>query len=351
MTTDDTTQDRHDDSYTDETTPVLNFSIEYDDEPVTATAIDIEETVVDDATNAENTESTAIDEITASTEASADTTDTDSTGIDSNTDDAISELQADLAAAPREDDGLGPVKDEEDADAELEESTSDAVFRAYPLLACKDVTYTQSHRDIWHDIQLDCYAGHLYGILVNADDDTAHATLTGLLTGFLMPTSGSVVTKTTPLIDIEPLQLRGHRIGAIMQHNALRNDLSALENITTAMEGSGRNFLRPIPTLAKELLKSLQFGAEEQPAHGVDSLARDLTPLDWARTALARAICTEAEIVVADEPTADLNEADTATLIDLYQQQLKFNGKQRTMLIITTDESVAEQCTDIIDLR
>ena len=65
-----------------------------------------------------------------------------------------------------------------------------------------------------------------------------------------MPESGHLMNRSAEYLSLEPLELRGHRIGLVPQRFAVRGDLSPLRNLVYAMDASNRNFLKPKPVLA-----------------------------------------------------------------------------------------------------
>lgn len=244
----------------------------------------------------------------------------------------------------------------------------DAVFRAYPMLAFDGVGVNdrKTGEHIWDDLTLRCEAGRSYAVLVDRDDDRRHNTLVAMLTGFLTPTRGRVLTKTTSFAELSPLELRGHRIGAILAMWPLRLELSAADNLIYTMDASGRNFLKPIPVVAQDLLRAVGFGAADtdddtgdcaddaaaiETADRSRTRVRDLDALDAARVAVARAIANDPDIVVADEPTASLDDADAATILDLLRAQLHTDAKARTVIVVTADPQVAAHLDETIDLR
>lgn len=313
----------------------------------------------------------------------------DATADDNTTADAVGELAADLDMSTTDDDdignesGTGNANGADDAtdDATTLSSTldrsirhgvhdaDDAVFRSYPMLACDHVTVDdrKTGEHIWDGLTLRCEAGTAVAILVDGDDDRRHNTLVALLTGFLAPKSGRVLTKTTPFTDLTPLELRGHRIGAILAVAPLRGDLSAAANLIYTMDASGRNFLKPIPVVAQDLLRAVGFGTTDDDTHDAAArvednaavasadrsrtLVRDLDAVDAARVAVARAVATDPDIIVADEPTAALNDDDARTILDLLRAQVKTDTKTRTVIVVTADPDVASRFDDVIDVR
>ena len=322
------------------------------------------------ATEASATDPTAVSDDALSVTYTIDYDDAPSIAIDGTS--GVGELAEDLAASPDDDaDDNDATTDDADAgtadDATADTDADDAVFRAYPMLAFDGVGVDdrKTGEHIWDDLTLRCEAGRSYAILVDRDDDRRHNTLVAMLTGFLTPTRGRVLTKTTSFAELSPLELRGHRIGAILAMWPLRLELSAADNLIYTMDASGRNFLKPIPVVAQDLLRAVGFGAADTDDAGdcADDAAaietadrsrtrvRDLDAVDAARVAVARAIANDPDIVIADEPTARLDDADAATILDLLRAHLHTDAKARTVIVVTADPQVAAHLDETIDLR
>ena len=287
------------------------------------------------------------DDDTDSADAGADDTDTaDSTDAEPEATAEPSAAAANTAAAALDE------PDEEDSTDDVD----DSVFRAYPMFSMRGVTVTDAKtgEHIWNDLTMRCEAGTSYGVLVDAHNTRQHDTLVALMAGFAHPAEGSVMTKSTPLHDLTPLELRGHRIGVLLQQFALRGDLSAAANLEYAMDASNRNYLKPIAVLAQELLTRVGFAPSGDDnatqAERSRALVRTLGAVDRARVMVARAIATDPDIVLADEPTATLDEADAATVLDLLRAQVHGESKQRTVIVVTTDPHVAGAMDETIDL-
>lgn len=223
--------DELDERMTDESAePGMSYTIEYDDDTDSADA------GADDTDTADSTD--AEPEATPSADGAG-------------TGDEEAAAAANTAAAALDE------PDEEDSTDDVD----DSVFRAYPMFSMRGVTVTdgKTGEQIWSELSVRCEAGTSYGVLVDAHNTRQHDTLVALMAGFAHPAEGSVMTKSTPLHDLTPLELRGHRIGVLLQQFALRGDLSAAANLEYAMDASNRNYLKPIAVLAQELLTRVGF--------------------------------------------------------------------------------------------
>lgn len=220
------------------------------------------------------------------------------------------------------------------------------LLRAYPTLSLHDVTYRDRKTGRTPVEHLTCAfeAGTVSAILVPDGDDMARTAMVGLLSGLLMPESGHLMNRSAEYLSIEPLELRGHRIGLVPQRFAVRGDLSPARNLVYAMDASNRNFLKPKPVLARELL--LASGLDETL---LDNRVDSLNEVDRRRVAIARAMCCEAEIVVLDEPLDGLEDGERNAIMELLCGTAHGNPK-RCVVVVTQDAAAAEAADQTVTL-
>ena len=220
------------------------------------------------------------------------------------------------------------------------------LLRAYPTLSLHDVTYRDRKTGRTPVEHLTCAfeAGTVSAILVPDGDDMARTAMVGLLSGLLMPESGHLMNRSAEYLSIEPLELRGHRIGLVPQRFAVRGDLSPVRNLVYAMDASNRNFLKPKPVLARELL--LASGLDETL---LDNRVDSLNEVDRRRVAIARAVCCEAEIMVLDEPLDGLEYGERDTIMELLRG-IAHGDPKRCVVVVTQDAAVAESADQTVTL-
>ncbi|MGK4256022.1 ATP-binding cassette domain-containing protein [Bifidobacterium pullorum] len=220
------------------------------------------------------------------------------------------------------------------------------LLRAYPTLSLHDVTYRNRKTGRTPVEHLTCAfeAGTVSAILVPDGDDMARTAMVGLLSGLLMPESGHLMNRSAEYLSIEPLELRGHRIGLVPQRFAVRGDLSPVRNLVYAMDASNRNFLKPKPVLARELL--LASGLDETL---LDNRVDSLNEVDRRRVAIARAVCCEAEIMVLDEPLDGLEDGERDTIMELLRG-IAHGDPKRCVVVVTQDAAVAESADQTVTL-
>lgn len=231
-------------------------------------------------------------------------------------------------------------------------SSRDYALKANPTLALEHVTVknAKTGRTVLDDVSLAFHKGGTYAMLAAEDDLETRQAMLGVLTGMILPNSGNVISKSVNLRELEPLEVLAHRIGFIPQQYAVRADLDAESNILYAMDASNRNFLKPKPVIARELLKKVGF---EGATSGVS--IGELSAIEQYRVAVARALACEAEVIIADEPTAAFEDdeagaSDAATVLDLLTGLKRDDDGKRCIIIVTDRESVANAMETVYEL-
>lgn len=220
-------------------------------------------------------------------------------------------------------------------------------FKANPTFALDHVTVTnrKTGRNILDDLSLSFHAGATHAVLVDAEDREQHQTLLATMVGMVRTDRGNVMHKSTNLSDVEPVEMLGHRIGFIPQRFAFRPDLDAESNVLYAMDASNRNFLKPKPVIARELLKRVGF---DEVTSGL--AVGEVSELNQRRVAIARALSCEAEVIIADEPTAGLDADDAAVVLDLLKKFKRDADRRRAIIVVTTNPEVADAMEHSVEL-
>lgn len=158
------------------------------------------------------------------------------------------------------------------------------------------------------------------------------------------PTEGSIKIDnidTAKLSKSEVAQLRGKKIGFVFQTFNLINSLSALENVMLPMLFQGTNKIKQ-KEKAKELLALVSLH------NRINHLPSELSGGERQRVAIARALSNDPEIILADEPTGNLDSKTGEEIINLL---LELNKKGSTVIIITHDQNVAKKTNRIITIK
>lgn len=228
----------------------------------------------------------------------------------------------------------------------------DVLLKTYPTYALNKVTVHGPKGKVLLDgVDLACYAGHAYALLIQDDPDSGlsadvkRRTLMGVMTGLTHPSSGAVMNKSANIAELDPIELRGHRLGIVPQRHALRPDLDAEKNVLYAMNASNRNFLKPKPVIARELLAKLGF---TEATSGV-AVGR-LPDVQQRLVAIARAISTEAEVLILDEPTHGLNDDDTVTVFAALAKLAHSGDPKHCVIVLTASREIAEAADTLFEI-
>ena len=168
------------------------------------------------------------------------------------------------------------------------------------------------------------------------------STLLGLLAGLDDATSGRILIAGKNIFDLDEdarAKLRGEMIGFVFQSFQLLSSLTALENVMMPLEILGVNDARDIAT---RILG--RVGLE----HRLQHYPKQLSGGEQQRVAIARAFAPEPKILLADEPTGNLDRVTGKRIIDLLYELNKEHGT--TLVLVTHDESLAEKCDRQLEL-
>ncbi len=159
------------------------------------------------------------------------------------------------------------------------------------------------------------------------------------------PTSGRVVLAgkdTTGLADTELTALRSRKLGFVFQFHHLLPEFTALENVLLPAWGQRGTSSRTERAAAEKILRAVGLG--ERMNYG----ATNLSGGQQQRVAIARALVHEPPLVLADEPTGNL---DTASSDEVFALMRSFNrDRGTTVLVVTHDPRIAEGCDRVIEI-
>jgi putative ABC transport system ATP-binding protein len=194
---------------------------------------------------------------------------------------------------------------------------------------------------ILHPLNLTVPAGQCLAII--GPSGSGKSTLLGLIAGLDSPSGGSVLidgVDITRLDEDSLARLRGEKIGFVFQFFHLVPSLTALENILVPMEIAGR---RDAPGRAQALLD--EVGLHDRGHHYPSQLSGG----EQQRIAIARALANDPPLILADEPTGNLDSTNGRHILDLLLQVKK--ARHATLVLVTHDPSVAAIADARLTLR
>ncbi len=187
-----------------------------------------------------------------------------------------------------------------------------------------------------------CVKEHEF-VAIIGKSGSGKSTLLHMLGGLDIPTSGEVVVDGKALLGLKKEQLaifRRRNIGFIFQNYNLVPDLSVYENVILPVELDGRHVDREY---VKEILELLGLSEKK------DTLPGNLSGGQQQRAAIARALAAKPAIILADEPTGNLDSATSHDVLGL----LKMAAKQfcQTLILITHDRDIAQLADRIVHIE
>src|SRR5215471_18813210 len=191
------------------------------------------------------------------------------------------------------------------------------------------------------DIDLELFERQFVAIV--GKSGSGKSTLANVITGIDRPSSGEVVVAGTPLHQLSQDRLarwRGRTVGVVFQFFQLLPSLTAAENVMLPMELCG-TFGGRRTRRARELLERVDIGAQ------ADKLPAALSGGEQQRAAIARALANDPPILVADEPTGNLDSHTTEAVLRFFSG-LAAEGK--TILLVTHERDVMSYVTRTITL-
>ena len=217
---------------------------------------------------------------------------------------------------------------------------------APPLLTARGLgrTYRRDGGDViaLHDVDLDVHAGSL--VIVRGRSGSGKTTLRNLLGGLDDPTTGSVRLDGEPVSDMDEAarsDMRRTKIGFVFQAFGLLPILSAAENVEIPMR-----LVRADPAArrarAAELLEHVELGARAR--HRPDELSGG----EQQRVAIARALANRPRLLIADEPTGQLDSRTGSEIISLLVSLV--HGDGIGAIVATHDPAPLELADRVIEL-
>lgn len=191
-------------------------------------------------------------------------------------------------------------------------------------------------------------------VVISGKSGNGKTTLLNLMMGLLRPSSGTVLVAgedLSRLSDRELSQLRRFRLGMITQQQTLVSSLNVLENVVlpATLPAQGRSSGQSSPAAVESLPvnRALNLLEKLDITDLTHAWPAELSGGEMRRVAIARALMTRPEILLADEPTGDLDDYCTAAVLGLFRE-LAQGGS--AVVMVTHDAAAYEYCNRRFDM-
>lgn len=195
--------------------------------------------------------------------------------------------------------------------------------------------------DAVKDLSLTFVSGKLYAII--GKSGSGKTTLLSMLAGLCLPDSGEIYFEGKSMKEIDRDEYRRKKAAVIYQDYNLFPRLTALENVMYTMELNGVR-QKEARQKAKDLLQKMQLMD-----HCFNHYPKMLSGGEQQRVAIARALGIEPKILLADEPTGNLDTENSKSIINIFKMLAHENGY--CVIIVTHDMSIAEEADFVYEMN
>lgn len=216
----------------------------------------------------------------------------------------------------------------------------DAVIRVEDVT--KDLSLGKVAIHALRGVNMEIYAGEIVGIV--GPSGSGKSTLLGIIGGLDKPTAGRVEidgVDVTRMNEDQLTEIRNEKIGFIFQFFNLIPTLTALENVALPVQFARKRGFKP-EARARQLLK--MFGLSDRLHHR----PAELSGGQQQRVAIARALANNPPLLLADEPTGNLDTESGALVLEALHQIREESGT--TVVIVTHDRELAQQTDRVLTL-
>ena len=207
------------------------------------------------------------------------------------------------------------------------------------LLSLQNISFSYDKTPVLRDISYDFEKGKMY--CITGKSGAGKTTLLSLLSGLAKPTAGDIIYDGKSIAQIDKYTFRSRYIGVVFQSFNLITKYTALENVILSMDVSGAK-IKDKKQRALELLDSV--GLDEDVAN---RRVLKLSGGQQQRVAIARALSYDPDIILADEPTGNLDRDTQKEIMDIFRE-LANQGK--CVILVSHSPDVANMCDERYEL-
>ncbi len=207
------------------------------------------------------------------------------------------------------------------------------------VLSLQNISFSYGKTPVLKDISYEFEKGKMYCII--GKSGAGKTTLLSLLSGLATPSSGEIVYNGKSIAEIDKYTYRSRYIGVVFQSFNLITKYTALENVILSMDVSGCK-IKDKKQKALELLD--RVGLDEDEAN---RRVLKLSGGQQQRVAIARALSYDPDIILADEPTGNLDRDTQNEIMEIFRD-LANQGK--CVILVSHSPEVAQTCDERYEL-
>lgn len=207
------------------------------------------------------------------------------------------------------------------------------------ILSLQNISFAYDKMPVLKDISYEFEKGKMYCII--GKSGAGKTTLLSLLSGLAIPTAGEIFYDGKSIAKIDKYTFRSKYIGVVFQSFNLITKYTALENVVLSMDVAGYK-TKDKQSRALELLESVGLDEDE-----ANRRVLKLSGGQQQRVAIARALSYDPDIILADEPTGNLDRDTQKEIIEIFRE-LANQGK--CVILVSHSPDVADMCDDRYEL-
>ena len=207
------------------------------------------------------------------------------------------------------------------------------------VLSLQNISFSYDKTPVLKDVSYDFEKGRMYCIM--GKSGAGKTTLLSLLSGLAAPTQGDIVYDGKSIAKINKYTFRSKYIGVVFQSFNLITKYTAIENVILSMDIAGCK-IKNKHQRALELLNSVGLNEDE-----ANRRVLKLSGGQQQRVAIARALSYDPEIILADEPTGNLDGDTQREIMDIFRS-LADRGK--CVILVSHSPEVADRCDTTYEL-
>ena len=208
------------------------------------------------------------------------------------------------------------------------------------ILSLKNISFSYGQTPVIQDLSLDFEKGKMYCIA--GKSGAGKTTLLSILSGLASPTSGSITYNNKNLEGVDKYKLRSNYFGVIFQSYNLLTKFTGLENVVLSMDiAKIKNVNKKEKAL--ELLKSVGLTEDES-----NRRVLHLSGGQQQRVAIARALSCNPDVILADEPTGNLDPETEKDIMNIFRD---LTNQGKCVIIVSHSQSVSNCCDVKYELK